>query len=168
MPAAAGKAPVADDIGLDRRYLDLVIFADQFHVGVGRHKTRRIARNELVCGRGSHRDCRPADDWCGSCPGFAPPGREFLAFLFLVGGRRLRRSPMTFCPVVEAGSPAQSTRPCSGAANQCDPCAHGSEIGLPGKGARKSGASSDRRAENWRWVITERAYRRSAWVHRSG
>ena len=38
MRAAAGKAPVADDIGLDRRYLDLVIFADQFHVGVGRHR----------------------------------------------------------------------------------------------------------------------------------
>ncbi len=38
MRAAAGEASVADDIRLDRRYLDLVIFANQFHVGVRRHR----------------------------------------------------------------------------------------------------------------------------------
>jgi hypothetical protein len=30
-----------------------------------------------------------------------------------------------------------------------------SEIGLPGKGARKSGASSRSARRKWRWVITE-------------
>ena len=35
MRAAAGEAPIAHDVGLDRRYLDLVIFPDQFHLGVG-------------------------------------------------------------------------------------------------------------------------------------
>jgi hypothetical protein len=34
--AAAGKAPVTDDMRPDRRDLDLVVFADQFHVGVDR------------------------------------------------------------------------------------------------------------------------------------
>jgi hypothetical protein len=38
MHAAAGEAPMAHDIGLDRRYLDLVVFPDQFHLGVGRHR----------------------------------------------------------------------------------------------------------------------------------
>ena len=33
--AAAGKAPVADDVRFDRRYLDLIIFADQFPIRVG-------------------------------------------------------------------------------------------------------------------------------------
>jgi hypothetical protein len=37
MRASAGEAPMAHDIGLDRRYLDLVIFPDQFHLGVGRY-----------------------------------------------------------------------------------------------------------------------------------
>ena len=37
MCAAASEASVADDIGLDRRYLDRVIFADQIHVGAWRH-----------------------------------------------------------------------------------------------------------------------------------
>jgi hypothetical protein len=32
--APAGKATVADDMGFDRRDLDLVVFADQFHRGV--------------------------------------------------------------------------------------------------------------------------------------
>jgi hypothetical protein len=38
MHAAAGEAPMTHDIGLDRRYLDLVVFPDQFHLGVGRHR----------------------------------------------------------------------------------------------------------------------------------
>jgi hypothetical protein len=38
MRAVAGKASVADDIRLDRRDLDLVIFANQFHVGVRQHR----------------------------------------------------------------------------------------------------------------------------------
>ena len=46
----------------------------------------------------------------------------------------------TSCPVAEAGAPAQSTPPCSAAANQSDPCAHGLEIGVPGKATRISGA----------------------------
>src|SRR5450755_641387 len=36
MPTSARKAPVANDIRVDRRYLDLIVFADQFPVGVGR------------------------------------------------------------------------------------------------------------------------------------
>ena len=32
--APAGKATLADDMGSDRRDLDLVVFADQFHRGV--------------------------------------------------------------------------------------------------------------------------------------
>jgi hypothetical protein len=34
----AEEAPMAHDIGLDRRYLDFVVFPDQFHLGVGRHR----------------------------------------------------------------------------------------------------------------------------------
>jgi len=37
MLAMAGKTPVADDIGFDRRDFDLVVFADQFQAGVRRH-----------------------------------------------------------------------------------------------------------------------------------
>jgi hypothetical protein len=37
MRATAGEAPVANDMRLDRRDLDLVIFADQLHVGARRH-----------------------------------------------------------------------------------------------------------------------------------
>ena len=41
MLALASKAPVADDIRLHRRYLDLVIFADQFQFRVRRRGRRR-------------------------------------------------------------------------------------------------------------------------------
>ena len=36
MPALAGEAAVADDMRLDWRYLDLVVFADQLPIGVRR------------------------------------------------------------------------------------------------------------------------------------
>jgi len=90
------KARWRNDIGLDRRYLDFIIFADQFHVGVGATQTRRIARNELVCGRGSHRDCRPARRLCAHGRAFAPPGTGVSRVSLSVGGRRLRRSPRRF------------------------------------------------------------------------
>ena len=124
---------MADDIGLDRRYLDLVIFADQFHVGVGRHGPAALPAMgwlvvfELIGIVGQPTIVR-------LMPGLRPAGTRVLAFLFLVGGRRLRRSSETFCSVVEAGSPAQSTRPCSGAANQSDPCAHGFRDWTPWQG----------------------------------
>ena len=38
MPASAGEATVADDIRLDRRDFDLVVFADQFPIDVGRKR----------------------------------------------------------------------------------------------------------------------------------
>ena len=37
--ASTGEAPMADDIGFDRRDLDLVVFADQFPRGVRRESS---------------------------------------------------------------------------------------------------------------------------------
>ena len=87
-------------------------------------QTRRIGRNELVCGRGTHRDCRPADD-CAAHVQASPRQDGSSRVSLSCQSREASTNCATSYPVVEAGSPAQSTRPCSGAANQCDPCAHG-------------------------------------------
>src|SRR5208337_518687 len=96
-------------------------------------QTRRIARNELVCGRGSHRDCRPADD-CAAHARASPLQDGSSRVSLSCRWTEASTKSETFCPVVEAGSPAQSTRPCSGAANQCDPCAHGFRDWTPWQG----------------------------------
>ncbi len=143
MRAAAGEAPVADDVGLDRRHLDLVIFADQFTddccaiaLACRRRatRTRRIARNGLACGRGTHRHCRPADD-CAAHARASP--RQDASSRVSLSCRWTEASTncATFYPVVEAGSPVQSARPCSGAANQSDPCAHGFRDCAPRQGS---------------------------------
>ena len=123
MRAAAGEAPVADDIRLDRRDLDFVIFADQFHFGLRRDgpATLRAAGwpmvAEFVGVAGQPAVAR-------LMPGFRPARTGVLALGLLIRGRRLGRRARRFVRTLKL-TPAQSTRPCSAAANQCDPRAHG-------------------------------------------
>src|ERR1035438_9263685 len=67
-------------------------------------------------------------------PGLRPSRTGVLAFLFLVGGRRLRRSPRRFVRSLKLDHQLNQLRPCSGAANQCDPCAHGFRDWTPWQG----------------------------------
>src|ERR1022692_4135018 len=87
-------------------------------------------------------------------PGLRPSRTGVLAFLFLVGGRRLRRSPRRFVRSLKLDH--QLNQLVLAHAPQISAIhAHmDSEIGLPGKGARKSGASSRSARRKWRWVIT--------------
>src|SRR5271157_4608811 len=90
-------------------------------------------------------------------PGLRPSRTGVLAFLFLVGGRRLRRSPRRFVRSLKLDH--QLNQLVLAQALQIGAIhAHmDSEIGLPGKGARKSGASSRSARRKWRWVISRAA-----------
>jgi len=83
-----------------------------------------IARNGLVRGRGTHQDCRPANDCAAHARASPRQGGSSRAFLSCPWTEAWTK-PARCYPVVEAGSPAQSTRPCSAAANQRDPGAAG-------------------------------------------
>jgi len=90
MRAPAGKATVADDIGFDRRDLDLVVFADQFPLGVGRESSAALLANarhmvaEFVGVVGQSPIVR-------LMPKLRPAGSRVLALFLLVRGRRLGR-----------------------------------------------------------------------------
>ena len=62
--ASAGKAPVADHIGFDRRDLDLVVFADQLPLGVETQTDRRTARKLSARDHELH-PVRPPAHGCG-------------------------------------------------------------------------------------------------------
>lgn len=95
MLAVAGKAPVADDVGGDRRDFDFVVFADQLHIGVRRHgAAAKFAMGWSVIA-----------DFVGIVgeppivrlmAGLRTARTGILALLFLVGGRRLRRRARVF------------------------------------------------------------------------
>jgi hypothetical protein len=90
MPAPAGEATVVDDIGFDRRDLDLVVFADQFPLGVGRESSATLLANarhmvaEFVGIVGQPPIVR-------LMPELRPAGSRILALFLLVYGRPLRR-----------------------------------------------------------------------------
>ena len=81
-------------------------------------------------------------------PGLRPARTGVLAFLFLVGGRRLRRVARRLIRLLKLDH--RLNQLVLAQALQISPFHEDMdlEIGLPGKGARKSGASPDRRAEN--------------------
>lgn len=88
LPAVAGKAPMADDIGRNRRYLDLIVFANQFHVGVGcKAPAAALAQLRLVVTKliGIVRQ-PPA---MRLMPGFGPAGTGALTLFLPVRRRRL-------------------------------------------------------------------------------
>src|SRR5512136_69170 len=87
--ATASETPMAHDVGLDRWDLDLIVFTDQFHLGVRRHSPaaelamRRSVIAEFVGIVGE-------TTIVGLMPGLRPARTRVLALLFFVGGRRLR------------------------------------------------------------------------------
>ena len=89
------RAPMAHDIGLDRRYLDLVVFPDQFHLGVGRHRpAAELAMSWPVVVELIGIVRQPTI--VRFMPGLRPARTRVLALGFLVGGRRLRRIARRF------------------------------------------------------------------------
>src|ERR1022692_3019202 len=87
-------------------------------------------------------------------PGLRPSRTGVLAFLFLVGGRRLRRSPRRFVRSLKLDHQLNQLVLAQALQISAIHAHMDSEIGLPGKGARKSGASSRSARRKWRWVIT--------------
>src|ERR1022692_2798080 len=87
-------------------------------------------------------------------PGLRPSRPGVLAFLFLVGGRRLRRSPRRFVRSLKLDHQLNQLVLAQALQFSAIHAHMDSEIGLPGKGARKSGASSRSARRKWRWVIT--------------
>ena len=90
MRASAGEAPMADDIGFDRRDLDLVVFADQFPLGVRRESPAALlakARHVVAKLIGIVR--QPAV--VRLMPGLRPARTRVLALFLLVRRRRLGR-----------------------------------------------------------------------------
>src|ERR1039457_3916580 len=90
-------------------------------------------------------------------PGLRPSRTGVLAFLFLVGGRRLRRSPRRFVRSLKLDHQLNQLVLAQALQISAIHAHMDSEIGLPGKGARKSGASSRSARRKWRWVITTAA-----------
>src|ERR1035438_6600371 len=99
-------------------------------------------------------------------PGLRPSRTGVLAFLFLVGGRRLRRSPRRFVRSLKLDHQLNQLVLAQALQISAIHAHMDSEIGLPGKGARKSGASSRSARRKWRWVIT-RIFTNNAIVCRS-
>ena len=90
MRASAGEPPMADDIGLDRRDLDLVVFADQFPLGVRRNRpAARFANARRVVAEFIGIVRKPTV--VRLMPGLGPARTGVLALFLLVGRRRLRR-----------------------------------------------------------------------------
>src|SRR5208337_3354588 len=87
-------------------------------------------------------------------PGLRPSRTGVLAFLFLVGGRRLRRSPRRFVRSLKLDHQLNQLVLAQALQISAIHAHMDSEIGLPGKGARKLGASSRSARRKWRWVIT--------------
>src|ERR1035438_8328989 len=87
-------------------------------------------------------------------PGLRPSRTGVLAFLFLAGGRRLRRSPRRFVRSLKLDHQLNQLVLAQALQISAIHAHMDSEIGLPGKGARKSGASSRSARRKWRWVIT--------------
>src|SRR5450631_1327842 len=90
MLAAAGETPVADDMGFNRRDFDLVVFADQLHVGARRHgpATELAMRWSVIA----------EFVWIVGEPtivrlmaGLRPARTGIVTLLFFVGRRRFRR-----------------------------------------------------------------------------
>jgi len=75
-------------------------------------------------------------------PGLRPPGRAFSRFSFLSVDGASTKSEDVYV-VSEAGSPTQSTRPFDQALQSVQSMRTGFRDWPPGKGARKSEASSD-------------------------
>ena len=87
--ATAGIAPVTDDIGLHRRYLDLVVFADQVHIDVGGEGSAAApAHGRLMVAEfvGLVRQAPVVR----LMPGLRAARTGLLPLLFLVSRRRLR------------------------------------------------------------------------------
>ena len=93
----------------------------------------------------------------GLMPGLRPSRTGVLAFLFLVGGRRLRRSPRRFVRSLKLDHQLNQLVLAQALQISAIHAHMDLEIGLPGKGARKSGASSRSARRKWRWVITDRS-----------
>src|SRR5271169_6069735 len=74
-------------------------------------------------------------------PGLRPSRTGVLAFLFLVGGRRLGRSPRRFIRSLKLDHQLNQLVLAQALQISAIHAHMDSEIGLPGKGARKSGAS---------------------------
>ena len=90
MPAAAREAPMTHDIGFDRRYLDLVVFTDQFkRLVVRKHAAALFANIGLMVVKrvgtvGEQAAVRLV-------PGLCPARTRVVALLFLVRRRGLGR-----------------------------------------------------------------------------
>src|ERR1035438_32852 len=87
-------------------------------------------------------------------PGLRPSRTGVLAFLFVVGGRRLRRSPRRFVRSLKLDHQLNQLVLAQALQISAIHAHMDSEIGLPGKGARKSGASSRSARRKWRRAIT--------------
>ena len=148
MRAAAGEAPVADDMRLDRRDLDLVIFADQLHVGVRRKSPAALrAAGWFVIA-----------DFVGIVgqptvvrlmPGLRPARTGVLALCLLVRGRRLGRIARGFIRSLQLDHQLNQLVLAQPLQISAIHALMNLEIGLPGKGrAEISSLAPDRHPKN--------------------
>ena len=90
MRASAGEAPMADDIGLDRRDLDLVVFADQLRAGSrAKQPAARLANARRVVSKLVGIVRQPPV--MRLMAGLRPAGTRVLPLFLLVRRRRLGR-----------------------------------------------------------------------------